>query len=130
MEKLYIVTRSDLAPGARLAQSCHALRAFVAAHPELDRQWYAGSESTIVCLEAEHEASLTELAKNATAAGFAVATFHEPDFGNELTAIGLEGNGWRLVSSLPLALRPRTPIRKVTPKPPTLWQRLWSRLAA
>jgi hypothetical protein len=38
--KLYIITRSDLPPGARCAQSCHALRAFVEAHPVVDRSWF------------------------------------------------------------------------------------------
>ena len=36
MEKLYIIVRRDLAPGAQCAQSCHAMHAFVNEHPALD----------------------------------------------------------------------------------------------
>ena len=54
--KLYIVSRSDLSPGLVVAQSCHALRAFTAEHPEVDQKWYTESNN-IVCLQIANEAS-------------------------------------------------------------------------
>lgn len=104
MEKLYIVTRTDLPPGARCAQACHTLRAFVAAHPELDREWFDGSNNLVV-LEVSDEAALEALARHASASGVPLATFREPDFSDALTGVALAGAGAKLVSSLPLALR-------------------------
>lgn len=104
MEKLYIITRSDLPPGAQLAQSCHAVAAFSLAHPDEHQAWAAGP-SNIVCLSAADEGSLSGLLALGRDAGFAVAEFHEPDFGGQLTAIALSGGASRLVSSLPLALK-------------------------
>jgi hypothetical protein len=39
-EKLYIVTRRDLHPGARLAQSVHAAVAYALEHPAATRAWH------------------------------------------------------------------------------------------
>jgi len=106
MERLYIVTRADLAPGARCAQACHTLRAFVDAHAEIDRAWF-GASNNLVVLEAPNEAALVALAARASALGVATATFREPDYGDAVTGVALgpcEGSR-RLVSSLPLALR-------------------------
>lgn len=104
MEKLFIVTRSDLPPGARCAQSCHGLRAFVAAHPEVDRMWFESSNNLVV-LEATDELALEQLVARATAAGVPMATYREPDLADALTAVALGPPGRKLVSSLPLALR-------------------------
>lgn len=106
MDPLYIVTRADLPPGARCAQSCHTLRAFVDAHPELDRAWFAASNNLVV-LETPDEAALVALAARAAARGVATATFREPDYGDALTGVALGPGASRLVSSLPLALRQR-----------------------
>ncbi len=104
MGKLYVVVRADLPAGAQLAQACHGLRAFVAAHPEIDRAWYEQSNN-LVCLAVPSEAHLLELAARAEARDVATAVFREPDEGDSVTAIALGPAGARLVSSLPLALR-------------------------
>jgi len=40
MEKLYIITRSDLDPGSRCAQAVHAALAYALEHPEAARAWH------------------------------------------------------------------------------------------
>lgn len=104
--RLYIVTRADLAPGLQCAQACHTLRAFVAEHPELERAWYEQS-NTLVVLEVPDESALAALEARARALGAPVAAFREPDLDDALTGVALgPGSGaWRLVSSLPLALK-------------------------
>lgn len=105
MDRLYIVVRADLAPGAQIAQSCHALRAFVEAYPELDRAWHAAGGNLVV-LSVPEERDLAELYVWATGAEeLAGAWFREEDFGDELTAIALEGRAKPLLRALPLALR-------------------------
>lgn len=103
MDRLYIVTRADLPPGAQIAQSCHALRAFVEAHSELDRAWHAAG-GNLVCLSVPAKGELIDLLTEANFDGLAVAAFHEEDFGGELTAIALEARAKRMLRPLPLAL--------------------------
>ena len=104
MQKLYIVVRSDLAPGAQLAQSNHATAEFSVAYPEAFRDW-AANQRNIVCLNIQGEAALADLLKLAKAKGVPCAAFHEPDFGDELTAVALGEGGDKLTSCLPLALK-------------------------
>lgn len=102
--KLYIVVRSDLPAGAQCAQACHALRAFVAAHPTIDREWFETSNNLVV-LQAPGLDDVARLLRRAQGDSLPVAAFHEDDMGGELTAIALGPAARRLVSSLPLALR-------------------------
>ena len=104
MEKLYVIVRSDLAPGAQIAQSCHAVGAFALAHPETYRAWLTG-QSNIVCLNAPDENELAHLLYEAECRGISLAMFREPDFGESLTAIALGDGASKLTSRLPLALR-------------------------
>jgi peptidyl-tRNA hydrolase len=104
MWKLYLALRSDLTPGAKIAQACHGLRAFVAAHPELDANWHTSSNNLVV-VEVQDEAALRNLAERATSKSVPYAEFREPDFDDSLTCIALGPGGDRLVSSAPLALR-------------------------
>lgn len=106
MQKLYVIVRADLEPGAQLAQSNHATAEFSVAHPDAFRDW-AANQRNIVCLNAPNEATLADLLKLAEAKGIPLAAFHEPDFGDELTAIALGAGGDKLTSCLPLALRIR-----------------------
>jgi hypothetical protein len=101
MERLYIVVRRDLPAGAQAAQSCHALRAFVGAHPDLDRAWHEAG-GNLVCLSATDERALEGLL--AEASGLATAAFREQDLGGELTAIALEARAKKILRPLPLAL--------------------------
>ena len=104
MNKLYVICRADLQPGAQLAQSCHALSAFAESHRELHREWQAANRN-LVCLQIADEPALQALIEKARTLGIEYAGFVEPDYNNELTACAFgEGIG-RYVSSLPLALR-------------------------
>jgi len=46
-QKLYIVTRSDLSPGAQAVQGMHALVEFVMRNPEKARLWYEGGNTLV-----------------------------------------------------------------------------------
>jgi peptidyl-tRNA hydrolase len=104
MDRLYVVVRADLEPGAQLAQSCHALSAFAHQYRAQHDAWQVG-EQNLVVLSVPNENALGELLRAALTLGLRSSAFHEPDFGNELTAVAFEGSVARLVSSLPLALR-------------------------
>jgi hypothetical protein len=97
--KLYIIVLASLRAGLKAAQACHALRAFVAEHPELDAAWYATSNNLVV-LQCDE---LPPLADALEAQGFAVSRFHEPDLGDALTAVAVEPKARRRLARLPLA---------------------------
>jgi peptidyl-tRNA hydrolase len=103
--KLYIVGRSDLAPGLRVAQMFHAAREFACRHPYVEGRWFAES-NTIVLLEVPDRAAMEALVERARSAGVTMADFAEPDFLDVgTTAVALGPDARRLVSSLPLALK-------------------------
>lgn len=107
MEKLYIVVRNDLDPGLQIPQSGHALREFVARHPDLDLQWYRGSNNLIV-LQVPDEPALKFLCERADALELCYADFREVDLGGELTAVAFEDKARLILGCLPLALRKPT----------------------
>jgi hypothetical protein len=92
-----------LPPGLQCAQACHALRLFVALHPEREAAWFAGSNNLAVLNVADKQA-LGGLHDKAIIAGVKCATFLEPDLGWEPTAIAIAPEGRSLVRRLPLAL--------------------------
>lgn len=102
MQRLFVVVRSDIAPGLQLAQACHAVAAFGSAFPGPFRAWHLG-ESNIVCLQARDEQHLRELFAGLSPEALA-ASFHEPDLGEQMTAFACDRRpkAW---SSLPLALK-------------------------
>lgn len=103
-DKLYIIIRSDLKSGAKLAQACHCAFQFAKEHPEVTSNWM--NISNYICiLESENEANLLELLSKANNEGIKTSYFLEEDFGNSLTAIALEpGNkSKKLCQKLPLA---------------------------
>ncbi len=104
MQKLYIVVRRDLAPGAQCAQACHAMSAFADAFPDAHRQWHRDGQNLVVVTVAD-ETELAQLETKARGLALEFAAFHEPDFADEMTAVALAGDARALVSSLPLALR-------------------------
>jgi hypothetical protein len=111
MDRLYVVTRSDLQPGAQLAQSCHAVSAFAHLYRAEHDAWQADGQNLVV-LSVEDENALGDVLRGVAEAGARVTPFHEPDFGNALTAFAASGDAGRLLSSLPLALRtPRAAAR-------------------
>lgn len=103
--KFYVITRSDLPSGARGAQSIHAAVQFQYEHPVEAATWHRDSNN-LVWLEAPSEGALRALAARALRDGIPVSVFQEPDFDNAVTAIALGSGAARMVSSLPLALRP------------------------
>jgi len=102
--KLYIITRSDISPGLRAAQSCHALSLFAEEHPGPYKRW-SESSNNLVVLEVDDEAALQRLLSSAQAQEVAVSAFHEPDLDDAMTALALSWEGQRLVSNIRLALR-------------------------
>jgi hypothetical protein len=60
-------------------------------------------------LEAPNEEALGDLARRAELAGILTARFLEPDLGDQMTAVAFHGDAWRMLSSLPLALRSSSP---------------------
>lgn len=105
-DKLYIVTRRDLKPGAQIAQSLHAFREFIEQHKEIENNWY-NSSNHIVILATRDELELYHLIDRLNLDNIKYSTFKEPDFNHSLTAIAIEP-GMRSVNlckNLPLALK-------------------------
>lgn len=100
--KLFLVTRRDIRAGQRAAMLCHALREFSEGHEEIDRTWYARS-NTLVLLETRDLSSLSALAEQAEKEGVAVSRFFEPDLGGDLASLAIGPEGRKLVRNLPLA---------------------------
>lgn len=97
MKRLYVVVRSDLRTGLKMAQACHAAREFTLERPVED----VGDNLVVL------EAPLDELAELvARAAGVcSVTAFHEPDLDGALTAAAFGLGAQKLLSQLPLACR-------------------------
>ena len=89
VDKLYVVTRTDLEPGQRAVQACHAATQFQVDFPGEAQGWYERS-NTIALLEVPSQTHLERLAWEAKQQGVKVALFREPDRSDELTAIALE----------------------------------------
>ncbi len=101
--RLHVVVRADLPAGSRAVQAVHAARAFADQHPELEREWFATS-NTLALLEVDDEPALERLSESAAAKGVAAAGFREPDLGDSLTAIAIAPAGKKLCQGLRLAL--------------------------
>jgi len=104
MDKLYVVVRGDLGPGLRAAQACHALRQFVAEHPEIDKAWFETS-NTIVLLEVPDLEALSDLTFELDRRDITYSQFIEPDIGHELTAVAVAPEGRSLCSRFRLAFQ-------------------------
>lgn len=104
-DKLYVITRQDLAPGYQAVQSMHALRQFTAEHPDIDRLWFDNS-NYLGLLSVENELDLYNLMERAQQQGIKFSIFREPDIGNQITAIALSPGpkSKKLCSHLKLAL--------------------------
>lgn len=104
-DKLYLITRRDIAPGYQAVQSAHALRQFSHEHPEIDREWFERSNH-LALLSVEDESSLCALVQDADDAGLRWSAFREPDIGDRVTAIAIEPHPKTraVCKGLPLAL--------------------------
>lgn len=105
MDRLYVVTRSNLPPGAQLAQSCHAVSAFAARFPAEHRAWHEHGQNLVVLSVADESKLGGLLDAIEDVDGIECAPFFEPDFADALTAFAVCGEAARRLSSLPLALR-------------------------
>ncbi len=94
--KLYVIVKTVLNAGMKAAQAIHAYKAFSVSHPEVDADWFTVSNN-IVVLE------YGDLANRLERHGLALARFHEPDRGGELTAICVEPQARKQVARLSLA---------------------------
>lgn len=104
-QKLYLISRRDLPPGAQAVQACHAFREFIARHPNLESEWY--NRSNHLCfLSVQDENELVEIMKAAVERKFRWAAFQEPDFNMAYTAVALEPSDEvrAFCANLPLAL--------------------------
>jgi Peptidyl-tRNA hydrolase PTH2 len=104
MSKLFLITRRDLPPADQAVQAAHALRQFVAEHPQIDLEWFTTS-NTLAFLSVQNEQALGVLHRKAIDRIVPVAAFREPDRSDELTAIALGPSGKKLTKGLPLALK-------------------------
>jgi len=102
MDKLYIVVRSDISPGLKCAQACHAMRAFQNTHPRVEREWYETSNN-IAILEAPYE-ELLRLIRMANSKEIPCELFNEEDMDGALTAAAFAPKAKRLLSKCKLAL--------------------------
>ncbi len=104
-DRLVLVVRADLPPGSQAVQAAHAMRAFQAAHPDLERTWFERS-NTLALLSVPDEQALYRLLERATDRGLLHAAFREEDLGGQITAAAFEPTqrSQRLCRSLPLAL--------------------------
>jgi hypothetical protein len=105
MQRLYIVTRADLPPGAQGAQSQHALSEYAVRHPEKHREWHQSGKNLIWLATRDLDALEELMTTLEDHCGIECAAFFEPDFGDQLTAFAVGEEAARRLSSLPLALR-------------------------
>lgn len=105
-DKLYLVTRRDIAPGYQAVQSCHAMRQFTADHPDRDTEWFKNS-NYLALLSVADETELMRLLVAASDKGLRTSAFREPDVGGQITAIAIEPHAKtaELCRELPLALK-------------------------
>ncbi len=105
-DKLYLVTRKDIAPGYQAVQACHAMRQFTEDHPEIDQQWFKVS-NYLCLLSVKNEEELYSLVCKAKSLDIKVSVFREPDIENQITAIALAPGekSKELCGKLKLALR-------------------------
>ena len=104
MEKLYIIVREDLNPGAVAPQAIHACNKFGVEHNAEFRSWYDLSNN-IVVLSVPSEEELFSLAKKLSAAGISISVFREPDMEDTVTAVAAGRGARKFVSNLPCSLR-------------------------
>jgi len=82
MSRLYCITRSDLTPGQKTAQACHAAAQYLLDNP--DTEWDNGY---IICLEAKDHDALLTLQDRLESKDKLFSKFYEPDMDDELTGI-------------------------------------------
>lgn len=102
-DRLYIITRDDLAIGLQAAQSAHAAFEFSHQHRLITTGWMAES-NFIVLVTVPDLSALTEVVAAAIGHGLRLTLNYEPDVNDELTAVVLEPGpvAKRLCARMPL----------------------------
>ena len=110
-QKLYVVTRRDLSPGAQAVQGMHALVEFQFEYPEDASEWHSVS-NTLGFLSVADEKELNELCGLLFSLSIRHSLFREPDMGMSLTAIAIEATDQAMesVRQLKVALREYAPM--------------------
>jgi hypothetical protein len=103
-DKLFIIVREDLNPGSQAVQGMHAMRQFIADHPELEKKWFEISNH-IAFLGVKDEVSLLKMYDRLERKGMKVSSFREPDLDDSLTAIAAEPVAREFLLHLKLALK-------------------------
>lgn len=103
--KMYLIVRDDLSPGAQAVQAAHALQQFNLEHADTAQKWCRES-NYLAFLSVPNEASLVRLAEKARKMGLKTSAFIEPDLDDSATAIAIEpgSDSKRLCRNIPLAL--------------------------
>lgn len=104
--KMTVIVRADLSVAQQAVQGMHALRQFVAEHPEVDQHWFHTS-NTLAFLAVPDEEALEGLLAKAGDRGIRISIFREPDIGDRLTAACFEpgADTRRVCGGLPKALQ-------------------------
>ncbi len=108
-DKLYLVTRRDIAPGYQAVQSCHAIAQFANDHFGRYSEW-TNKSNYLALLSVADEVELMRLITSAKDSGLRWSVFREPDAGGQITAIAIEPHSKtvELCKNLPLALKELT----------------------
>lgn len=101
--RLYIAVSAELPLGLAAAQAVHAAFQFSRHRPDLVDPWLRDSSYLVIVTVADEDA-LIALAGRALDRGIAIETWHEPDRGDETTAVALQPGvvARRLCGNLPL----------------------------
>jgi hypothetical protein len=83
MSKLYVITRSDLELPYQGVQAGHAVSRWSRVNP--DHLWW--DNETMAYLVVDDESHLKRWCEKLKVRGYDFIEFHEPDIGNQLTAI-------------------------------------------
>lgn len=104
-QKLIVITRRDLTPGAQAVQSAHAAIDFQHQHPTIAREWNSNS-NYLIFLSVQNEQELKKFIQKFQIYDINHTVFIEPDLDNQITAVCVEPSEktMKLCSHLPLAL--------------------------
>lgn len=110
-QKLYVVTRRDLSPGAQAVQGMHALVEFQYEYRDHAAEWHAES-NTLCFLAVPDEKALNELCGLLHQLDIRHSMFREPDMSYALTAVAIEATDQAMETVRPLktALRDYAPM--------------------
>jgi len=87
-EKLFVLVRADLTPGAQISQSIHAVHEFEYWHPAEFSKWRKES-NTLAILHVRDEEHLLFLRERAEGRDIPCSIFREPDMEAHATALVL-----------------------------------------